>query len=264
MDRRRLLLILAVFVAIIGTALVFLYVQGADKRANDKYDNVSVLKATSNIAAGETYDSALAAGKITSSQVPRNQLNTGYESTTTALKGKIAAVPIFAGQQIISSQFSSNTIQAASTNLPIPKGMIAISVQLTDPERVAGNVYPGSKVAIFASGLGGPEHRGGAGASTSSSDSTNDEVALLLPDVLVLNVGDPVQASTTTTDETGTQTTETLPRTLLTLAVSQAEAEKIILAETGSGGGSLTLGLLTNTSVVKVGPGTTSANIWRK
>ena len=36
MDRRRLLLILAVFVAVIGTALVFLYVKGADKRANNQ------------------------------------------------------------------------------------------------------------------------------------------------------------------------------------------------------------------------------------
>src|SRR3954471_10423964 len=63
MDRRRLLLILAVFVAVIGTALVFLYVKGADKRANNQYANVTVLKATANIAPGETYDSALSAGK---------------------------------------------------------------------------------------------------------------------------------------------------------------------------------------------------------
>src|SRR4051794_31622932 len=94
MDRRRLLLILAVFVAIIVTALVFLYVQGADTRAGNKFDNVSVLKATQDIAAGEKYDSALAAGKISSADVPRNQLNTGYQTSTTALKGKIASVPV--------------------------------------------------------------------------------------------------------------------------------------------------------------------------
>ena len=105
MDRRRLLLILAVFVAIMGTALVFLYVQGADKRAGDQFDNVSVLKATQDIAAGETYDQALSAGKIASADVPRNQLTTGYQTSTTALKGQIASVPVFAGQQIISSQF---------------------------------------------------------------------------------------------------------------------------------------------------------------
>ena len=94
MDRRRLLLILAVFVAVIGTALVFLYVKGADKRANNQYDNVSVLKATANIAAGETYDSALVRGEdVAASRSRKNQLIEGYQTTTTALKGKIVVRP---------------------------------------------------------------------------------------------------------------------------------------------------------------------------
>ena len=65
MDRRRLLLMLAVFVAIIGTALVFLYVRGADNRAQSQYSSVSVLRATQNIAAGESYDAAVTAGTTT-------------------------------------------------------------------------------------------------------------------------------------------------------------------------------------------------------
>ena len=42
MDRRRLLLILAVFVAVIGTALVFLYVRGADSRAKSSVSNTAM------------------------------------------------------------------------------------------------------------------------------------------------------------------------------------------------------------------------------
>ena len=110
-----------------------------------------MLKATQNIAAGESYDAALSAGKISLQPVPQNQLNQGYEVDTTALKGKIASVPIFAGQQVISSQFG-DTVAAAASTLPIPKGMIAISVNLTDPDRVAGNVQNGSTVAIFVTG----------------------------------------------------------------------------------------------------------------
>jgi len=260
MDRRRLLLMLAVFVAIIGTALVFLYVRGADNRAQSQFSSVTVLKATQNIAAGEAYDDAVAAGKISSASVPQNQLNQGYQTDMNAMKGKIAAVPIFAGQQIISDQFGS-TVVSTSTNLPIPKGMIAVTVQLSDPDRVAGNVYPGSRVAIFATGMGGPEHSSGAGAGVGSGEVAA-ETALLLPDVLVLNVGDPVQATSTTTDESGLQTSETLPRTLLTLAVNQADAQKVILASKGVPD-SLTFGLLTNTSEVKKGPGTSTANVWK-
>jgi pilus assembly protein CpaB len=261
MDRRRLLLILAVFVAIIGTALVFLYVRGADNRASKQFSAVTVLTATQNIAAGETYDDAVKAGKIAPGQVAQSNLNTGYQTSITALNGKIAAVPIFKGQQIISSQFG-NTVVSTSTNLPIPKGMIAISIQLSDPQRVAGNVYPGSRVAVFASGLGGPEKAAGSGAAVGADDPSFGEVALLMPSVLVLNVGDPVQSTSTTTDQAGNQTSETLPRTLLTVAVKQKDAERIILAETQATGG-LTLGLLTNTSQIKSGPGTTTANVWK-
>jgi pilus assembly protein CpaB len=250
MDRRRLLLILAVFVAIMGTALVFLYVQGADKRAGDQFDNVSVLKATQDIAAGETYDQALSAGKIASADVPRNQLTTGYQTSTTALKGQIASVPVFAGQQIISSQFG-DSVQAATSTLPgIPDGMMAISVNLTDPDRVAGNIQNGSQVAIFVTGTLQQSTTAAAGGTAAQS------TRLLLPKVMVLNVGSPQPPTTsTTTADDGTQTTEQLPKTLLTLAVTQKEAQKVILASKALG---LTFGLLNSKSEVKPGPGTST------
>jgi len=241
MDRRRLLLMLAVFVAIIGTALVFLYVRGADNRAQNQYDSVSVLKANQDIPAGEKYDDALAAGKISLQPVPQNQLNEGYQTSTEALKGKVAAVPIFSGQQIIGSQFG-NTVQAVSTALPIPKGMVAISVNLTDPDRVAGNIQNGSEVAIFVSQLN-PETSTTPGAAPSAAWTR-----LLLPKVTVLNVGSPVTTTSTTTDSSGNQTTEQLPRTLLTLAVTQKDAQKVILSSKAL---DLTFALLTQDSKVK-------------
>ncbi|MBO0842980.1 MAG: Flp pilus assembly protein CpaB [Nocardioides sp.] len=248
MDRRRLLLMLAVFVAIVGTALVFLYVRGADNRAQSQYDSVSVLKATQDIAAGETYDDALASGKISLQAVPQNQLNDGYQTSTEALKGKIASVPIFAGQQVIKSQFG-NTVQAASTSLPIPKGMVAISVNLTDPDRVAGNIQNGSEVAIFVSD---PSPVSTTGGSTSSQAPA--WTRLLLPKVTVLNVGSPVTTTSTTTDQSGNQTTEQLPRTLVTVAVTQKEAQKVILSSKAL---DLTFALLTTNSQVKAAPETT-------
>jgi pilus assembly protein CpaB len=262
MDRRRLLLILAVFVAVIGTALVFIYVRGADKRAQDQVANVSALQATADIGAGETYDSAVAAGKIAVRPIPKNILdqNTGYQTDINALKGKFASAPIFAGQVIVSGQFSNtSSAVAAPSPLAIPKGMIAVSVNLTDPDRVAGNILDGSHVAVFVTDAGGPEKAfnpvtGGAGPTGGF------ESALLLPDVQVLNVGSPVPITSTTKDTTGTETTETLPRTLLTLAVTQAEAQKIIFSSKHA---TLTFGLLTPSSTIKKTPGTVYKNLFK-
>jgi pilus assembly protein CpaB len=253
MDRRRLLLILAVFVAVIGTALVFVYVRGADNRAKDKYTNVTALQATQAVSPGETFDSALAAGKISLQEIPKNvlDLNTGYQTSVDALKGKIAAVPIFPGQVIVTNQFG-DTVQATTSSLAIPKGMIAISVNLTDPDRVAGNIENGANVAIFVTGELQATVGGGAGAATAVAQSTR----LLLPSVTVLNVGSPQPPTTTTsTDPNGTQTTEQLPRTLLTIAVTQKEAQKVIVASKAL---DLTFGLLTPNSKVKPGPGTST------
>jgi pilus assembly protein CpaB len=249
MDRRKLLMMLAVLVALAGTALVFLYVKGADSRAGNKYSSVAVLQATQNIAAGEPYDTALAAGKISLQQIPQTVVdaNAGSETSTEALKGKIASVPVLAGQVIVAGQFGS-TVVAPTTSLNIPKGMIAISVNLTDPDRVAGNIQNGSQVAIFVTGT----LTGGAGAST-NPDAAVQSTKLLLPKVTVLNVGSPVPISTTTTDQTGTQTTETLPRTLLTIAVTQKDAQKVIVASKAL---DLTFGLLTDKSQVHSGPAT--------
>jgi pilus assembly protein CpaB len=254
MDRRRLLLILAVFVAIIGTALVFLYVQGADKRAQDKYADVDAYVAISNIAAGETFDQALAVGKIALHPVPQSVLdeNTGYQTSDTALKGKMAVAPVFQGQVIVAGQWG-DTVTAAQSSLPIPPGDIAISVNLTDPDRVAGNIQNGSEVAIFVTGS---LETSGAGAAAGGAGG--ESTRLLLPKVTVLNVGSPQPPTTsTTTDQNGTQTTEQLPRTLLTLAVSQKEAQKVILASKAL---DLTFGLLTQKSKVKPAAGTSTQN----
>ena len=52
MDRRRILLVVAVVVALLGTALVYLYVRGADARADERFDTVNVLVAVAPIEAG--------------------------------------------------------------------------------------------------------------------------------------------------------------------------------------------------------------------
>jgi pilus assembly protein CpaB len=253
MDRRRLLLILAVFVAVIGTALVFLYVRGADSRAQKGVANVEALQATADIASGETYDAALAAGKISLQPVPQNVLdkNVGYQTSVETLKGKLAAVPIFAGQVIVTNQFG-DSVKATSGTLAIPKGMIAISVNLTDPDRVAGNIQNGQEVAIFVTG----ELQKSATTTTPAANTDIQATRLLLPKVTVLNVGSPQPPTTTTsTDENGTQTTEQLPRTLLTIAVTQKDAQKVIVASKAL---DLTFGLLTADSNVKPGPGTST------
>src|SRR5688572_26134317 len=178
MDRRRILLVVAVVVAMLGTALVYLYVRGADARANDRFDTVNVLRAVAPIEAGETIDDAAASGKLALQPVARDYLLPNAQTSTEALSGSVATVRILPGEQIVSDKFGAQ-VETADSGLNLPKGMIAISVSLTDTSRVAGFINPGSSVAIFLNGTdpGGQQY-----------------TRLLLNDVLVAAVG-----STTTT-----------------------------------------------------------------
>ena len=74
MDRRKALLAVAAVIAALGTLLVFLYVRGADTRADQRYGAVEVLRVVKQIAPGETVEAAQAAGKLETGSVPQKDL----------------------------------------------------------------------------------------------------------------------------------------------------------------------------------------------
>ncbi|MDX6374527.1 MAG: pilus assembly protein CpaB [Nocardioidaceae bacterium] len=232
MDRRRILLVVAVLVAAVGSALVFLYTKGADTRAEQKFDTVEVLEATAVIAPGEKFEDAQAAGKLALQSVSQDALLDGYQTTTDSLGGTVSLGTIYPGEQIISAKWGTSAL--VQSTLQIPDGAMAASVNLTDPGRVAGFVNPGSQVAVFISG----------------TDPTNGLpfTRMLLDRITVLGVGSTTPVSTTTTDQTGASTTEQLPRTLITMALTQAQVEKVTF---GAANGELSFALLTDKSAVQ-------------
>jgi pilus assembly protein CpaB len=243
MGRRTILLVLAAVVAVLGAGMVYLYVQGADDRAMADQAPVSVLTAVAQIEPGETLAEAQAAGKLQLSEVPAEQVLDGALVEVGDMGDQIALQRVFVGEQVTASKFGSSGEQDV---LAMPKGKVAISINLTDTGRVAGFVSPGSKVALYYSGTLPP---GG-----------NDGVRVLLPEVEVIAVGQTtVTTSTTTTAEGEQTTTEQLPRTLFTLAVTQEEAEKVIYASTR---GELTFAYKNDDSKVKPGNGVTSQNLF--
>jgi pilus assembly protein CpaB len=242
MDRRKVLLLVAAVIAALGTMLVFLYVHGADNRADQRYRAVTVLKAVKQIDAGETTEAAQAAGKIETASVSQQDVLTGAINGLEPINGKVDSTAIYPGEQIVSTKFS---VPGNGTSaLKIPTGKIAISITLSDPARVAGFVNPGDNVAIFMSG----------------SAKDGPFTRLLLPSVQVIGAGTTTVTPTTTTTPNGTQSVEQLPRTLLTLAVAQDEAERVIYASTN---GQLAFGLLNKDSQIAATRGVLSTNLFR-
>jgi pilus assembly protein CpaB len=242
MGRRTILLVVAALVAVLGSGLVFVYVMGADARAMQDQAPVAVLKAVAQIDPGETLEQAQAAGKLELQDVPSEQVLEGALSTLGDLSGQVALSRIFPNEQITGAKFGSAGDEDV---LPLPEGTVAISVDLTDTGRVAGFVTPGTEVALFVNGGVGPN---------------GEEVArLLLPAVQVVAVAQATVATDATPAGTDPTTVEQLPRTLVTLAVSQSDAERVLFASTH---GELAFGLRTDASKVAPSSGVTAANLF--
>lgn len=249
MARRSVLLTIALVIAALGTAMIVLYVQGIDARAAEGQDLVEVLAATDVIDAGESVASAQAAGKFEKVEVRREDMVEGALGSISSIEDKVSLGTIFPQEQIISQKFGD---PGSEESLVIPDDKLAISVELTDPARVAGFVNPGSQVAIFVS----------ADPMLIKPDGSEQKLPpytrLLLPQVQVIGVGTTSMTAKTTTTEEGEQMTEQVPRTILTVAVDQEQAEKVIYA---SRNGELSFALLSKDSRVIDGRGITAADI---
>lgn len=248
MGRRTVLLIVAAMIAALGTGMVFLYVRGADSRAEASQQPVQVLEAVKVIAAGQTVAAAQAAGSIQLGSVPRKEVLSGAVTSVDGMANQVALSTIYPHEQIISGKFGAAGDQNALT---IPDGNLAISVTLSDTGRVAGFVSPGNTVAVFA---------GTSGSSAGKAGTGSDSTRLLLPRVQVIAVGATTVTPTTTTSAEGAQTVEQLPKTLFTLSVDQHQAEQVLFASTH---GELSFALLNSKSKIAAGPGVTAKNLFQ-
>jgi pilus assembly protein CpaB len=243
MGRRTLLLIAALVVAALGTAMVFLYVNNLEEQANDNAELVEVLAATDYIAPGTTAAAASEAGAFEKVKIPRSLAPAGVISDPAVVADLVALAPIFEGQAILGQMFGT---PSASTGLTIPKGKLAVAVQLGDPNRVAGFVSPGSEVAVFV---------------TLADATGGEKTQVLLERATVIAVGPSTVTTLTTTDEEGEQNVEEISRAILTLALDQRESQQIIFAQNS---GTLYFGLLSEDSEVRPGGPTTDENLFAR
>lgn len=239
MNRRLLSIIAALVLAGAGTLAVLAYARAADDRAAERNRPVSVLVAARAIPAGTPVARLRDGGYLRLRNYPAGAVpDDALSRLTEAHLGLVVNTAVGEGALITRSLMEE---KEASQAFAVPEGRIALTVEMGEPQRVAGYAKPGSKVVIFIS-LRQVKARGG-GAGT-----PEQRVRILMSDVPVLAVG---PASTD-----GTEQNPRGDRSLVTLAVTQEQAERLILGATqGTGegeGNALYMGLQTETSELDV------------
>lgn len=219
MGRRTLLLITSILVAAVGTALIGLYVKGADTRATDKHALHTVLVATSMIQIGKKADNS----NTEIQQWPQDTLPpAGYLPDGSTIANQTATTTIYPQTPLQKGMFSS-TLTATTTG--ITPGQMGVTVELADPLRAAGLLKVGSKIEIFFV------------PSTPSSGGKRNAVPLLgekgSGGITVIELGnDRVGGSSATSSDQGSATTaEDVPSTLVGLALTEEQVRTLRSAE---------------------------------
>ena len=233
MKRRPILIALAVLLALIGTGAVYVYVHSADSRAVNGLKATTVLVATKQIPVGTPWSAIASGGYVTTESVPASAAPATALSSTSAnvTPTNVATYSIAPGQIVVREAFGQKP--AAVGVLNIPGTLQAMTISLPANADVAGYVQPGSQVAVYTILL---DQHSKAGVLEGAQQYVSK---LLLARVGVLAVSQPAPS---TVNGTGTGSAGT---TLVTLALTQQQAERVVLAQKA---GDLYLSLLTDTS----------------
>jgi pilus assembly protein CpaB len=180
MGRRTLLLIASILLAALGTALIWLYVQGAETRALPSVALVRALFLTSDQGVGTSGDVVVAAA--TAKNVAADVANSSNLVTSAAQVAQLRLKnPAVRGQLLLLSMFTSGVPTGAQPGRGI------VSITISDTHRVPAQIQAGQHVAVYALGRGAPR--------------------LVIRDITVVSVG-------------GQSTTQTSPATVAPIIVA--------------------------------------------
>jgi pilus assembly protein CpaB len=226
MKGRGLVVVLALILATVATAGVFLYTRGVEEDAQAGGTMVAVVVSRVDIPGRTDMDQLIKDDQFKFIEVPQDAVVGGAVTSLDQLAGKSNAVPILAGEQIPVARISGTVPGGA---LAIPEGMQAITVSLDASRAVAGAVQTGDHVSIYSTFKGISLKPSGTSVTgrTSQSEATT---VVLVPTVEVLAVFRPVSSSTFNSGDDAAQTEQLPGSVTITLALSPEDSQHFVFA----------------------------------
>jgi len=222
MHSRVLAILIAVVLALVATAAMVVYVNGADRRAISGQQPVYVLRAKRPIPAGTSGEDAENRDMIERVPVPRSSLVDGTVRAPGQLDQRYAEVDIAKGEQLLLERWVGAEDVGGRRLLQIKEGHQAVSIGVDLVRQVAGFVTPGDRVGVVVTM---PLGEGG------------DKTQYVLRDAQVLAVAATAltRSSAQGTNGRVNQGKGSQTLTAVTLSVDDRDVKKVIFAaEKGS------------------------------
>lgn len=253
--------IAALVLAVIGTVLLVVYVQGADTRAAQGLEPVNVLVVKESVPAGtkaEELDKFVRLEAIPQAAVPEGALESLADQT-----GKLTTVALEPGEQLLTSRLVDPKELVPGT-VPVPDGLEEVTLLLS-PERIlGGRLEAGDKVTVYTSFKSEEEMPTNA-PIPAEVKGWKQSTGILFHDVLVTAVqkAAPETTKSGSKDESGNaQKGIEMPNgsAFITVARTDAQAAKLVF---GAEFGTIWLAKQTDTSTKNKTPITTFGGLYR-
>src|SRR5215218_6200036 len=148
MQSRVVAILIAVVLALVATAAMVVYVNGADRRALADQQPVYVWVATKPIPLGTRGEDALNNEMIDRVPVPSSAALKGRVLSPDQLKNRSAAVNIVPDEQLLLERWVGAEDVPGRRLLQIPEDHQAVSIGVDVVRQVAGFVTPGDRVNV--------------------------------------------------------------------------------------------------------------------
>jgi pilus assembly protein CpaB len=218
MQSRVLAILVAVVLALVATAALVVYVNGADRRAISGQQPRRVWVATEAIPAGTSGLTAWNTKLIRQVEVPSRNVVDGGVVGLSQIQNKKAAVDIVAGEQLLLKRWVGAEEVTGKRLLPIPEQHQALSIGVDLTRQVAGFVTPGDNVSLVL--------------SISAGGENVEQSRFLLQNVQVLAVGATALTNASAQGGGGrvNQGKGGANLTAVTLAVPDTQVERVVFA----------------------------------
>ncbi len=238
MNKKLVGVIAAVVMAIVGTGVLVLFVQGAEDRALEGEELVRVLTATGPIPAGTP--AAQLEGLVEEEDVPAKIAPEGVISDLVSVSGLVTAIEIVPGEVLLSNRFvEAGNVVNRPGSVEVPEGLLEVTIAMSQEQFIGGVPVPGNTVALIA--LGDRSDFVNATADPLAAQPVDPATGqpaidaelkvskIIIQQALVTNVqGNPLPVQAATTPDATTRVAPAEGSLLVTLAVEGPDAERLI------------------------------------
>ncbi|WP_258802871.1 Flp pilus assembly protein CpaB [Pseudarthrobacter sp. NS4] len=252
--------IAALLLAVIGTVLLVVYVQGADNRAAQGLEPINVLVVKEAVPAGtkaEDLNNFVQIEAVPQAAVPEGALERLNEQN-----GKITSVDLEPGEQLLASRLVDPRELVPGT-VPVPEGLEEVTFLLA-PERIlGGRLEAGDTVTVYTS-FKSEEDMPADAPVPAEVKGWKQSTGLLFHDVLVTAVQKAAPETKQTAGNDGSGSTDSgieMPNgsAFVTVARTDADAAKMVF---GAEFGTIWLAKQSGTSTKSDPPVTTFGGLY--